>query len=42
MGTYGEKEIPLNAFLISALDGGEWLASSPVRFTLYYRRRIGD
>jgi len=27
-------EVELQAFFISALDGGEWLASRPGRFTL--------
>jgi hypothetical protein len=33
MKTYGEAEIQLHEFLISALDGGEWLASRPELFT---------
>jgi hypothetical protein len=31
--TYGEVEVQLYAFFTSALDGGEWLASRPGRFT---------
>jgi hypothetical protein len=33
MKTYWGMEIYLHAFLTSALDGGEWWASRPVRFT---------
>jgi hypothetical protein len=33
MKTYGEVEVYLHAFLSSALDGGEWSASRPGRFT---------
>jgi hypothetical protein len=33
MKTYWGVEVWLHAFLISALDGGEWSASSPSRFT---------
>jgi hypothetical protein len=32
MNTYGGVEVKLQAFLTSALDGGEWLASRPGRF----------
>jgi hypothetical protein len=32
--TYEEVEVKLHAFLTSALDGSEWLASRPGRFTL--------
>jgi hypothetical protein len=31
--TYGEVEVHLQVFLTSALDGGEWSASRPGRFT---------
>jgi hypothetical protein len=31
--TYGGVEVYLHAFLISALDGGEWSASHPGRYT---------
>jgi hypothetical protein len=31
--TYWEVEVYLHAFLTSALDGGEWSTSSPVRYT---------
>jgi hypothetical protein len=33
MKTYWGMEVQLHAFLISALDGGEWSASRPGRFT---------
>jgi len=33
MKTYGRVEVYLHAFLTSAPDGGEWLASGPGRFT---------
>jgi hypothetical protein len=33
MKTYWGVEIQLHAFLTSALDGGEWSASHPGRFT---------
>jgi hypothetical protein len=33
MKTYGGVEIQPHAFLTSALDGGEWLASRPGHFT---------
>jgi hypothetical protein len=33
MGTYGGVKIYLHVFLTSALDGGEWSASRPGRFT---------
>jgi hypothetical protein len=33
MKMYGELKVQLYAFLNSALDGGEWLASPPARFT---------
>jgi hypothetical protein len=33
MKTYGGLEVPLPAFLNSALYGGEWSASRPGRFT---------
>jgi len=33
MKAYWGVEIQLHAFFISALDGGEWSASSPGRFT---------
>jgi hypothetical protein len=33
MKTRGGVEIQLHEFLISALDGGEWSASHPGRFT---------
>jgi len=29
MKTYGEVEVYFQAFLISALDGGEWLFNAP-------------
>jgi hypothetical protein len=32
MKTYGGVEVQLHAFLTSALDGGEWLASRPGRY----------
>jgi hypothetical protein len=34
MKTYGEVDIYINVFLISALVVGEWSASRPGRFTL--------
>jgi len=33
MMTYEGVEVYLHAFLTSALDGGEWSASGPDRFT---------
>jgi hypothetical protein len=33
MKAYWGAEVWLHAFLTSALDGGEWSASRPVRFT---------
>jgi len=33
MKTYGGVELQLHAFLNFALDGGEWSASRPGRFT---------
>jgi hypothetical protein len=33
MKTYGGVEIQLHPFSTSALDGGEWSASRPCRFT---------
>jgi hypothetical protein len=33
MNTYGGVEVQLRVFLTSALDGGEWSASRPRRFT---------
>jgi hypothetical protein len=33
MKTYWGMEVYLHAFLTSALDGGEWSASRPSRFT---------
>jgi hypothetical protein len=33
MKTYWRSELQLHAFLTSALDGGEWSASRPGRFT---------
>jgi hypothetical protein len=33
MKVYGGVEVQLHAFLISALDGDEWSASHPIRFT---------
>jgi len=33
MKTYGEMEVRLHTFLTSVLDGGEWSASLPGRFT---------
>jgi hypothetical protein len=33
MQTYGGEEVWLHAFLTSALDEDEWLASGPGRFT---------
>jgi len=33
MTTYGVVEVYLDSFLAAVLDGGEWLASRPVRFT---------
>jgi hypothetical protein len=33
MKTYWGVEVQLHAFLTSALDGGEWSASRPGRFT---------
>jgi hypothetical protein len=33
MKAYGGVEAQLRAFLISAVDGGEWSASGPSRFT---------
>jgi hypothetical protein len=37
MKTYWGVEVYLHAFLNSALDGGEWSASRPGRFTLRER-----
>jgi len=38
MKTYwGSEEVQLNLFLTSELDGGEWSASRPGRFTLRVR-----
>jgi hypothetical protein len=34
MKAYGEVEVYFHAFLTSALDGDEWSASRPWRFTL--------
>jgi hypothetical protein len=33
MKTYGVMEVQLHSFLTLVLDGGEWLASQPGRFT---------
>jgi hypothetical protein len=33
MKTYGAVDVYIHIFLISALAGGEWLASRPGRFT---------
>jgi len=33
MKTYGEVEVQHQAFLTSSLQGGEWSASRPGRFT---------
>jgi hypothetical protein len=33
INTYEEVEVQLHAFLTSVLDGGEWSASHPRRFT---------
>jgi len=33
MKMYGGVEVEFHSFLISALDGGEWSASYPDRFT---------
>jgi len=33
MKTYGGVELQIHAFITSALDGGEWSASRPGRFT---------
>jgi hypothetical protein len=38
--TYGGVDVWLHSFLTSALDGGEWSASLPGRFTL--RKRAHD
>jgi hypothetical protein len=38
MNNYGEEEIQLHVLLISALDGGEWLASRPNSLT--FRERV--
>jgi hypothetical protein len=33
MKTYGGADVQIHVFLTSALDGGEWSASRPGRFT---------
>jgi len=41
MKTYGGVDVQLQAFLISALDGGEWLASRLGRCTHGTHRTVG-
>jgi hypothetical protein len=33
MQAYGVVQVQFHSFLISALDGSEWIATSPGRFT---------
>jgi hypothetical protein len=42
MKTSSGVEVQLHAFLNSVLDGGEWLASQPLRFIPEEREAIGE